>query len=169
MRAQKDAFTRSILTGLKVLPGTRAVGRCVLHPWQAAVAARVMAMMDDVPEMMLADLHEDVHLPVGRTAHVVVKVLARQHAVVLNAATGTGKTFVASVLALQRTVYCVAHPNSCRQWCREAAKVGIDATWVDSVHTLKRCVSNLDARPLGVWFVRGAMQYAEARAFVSSY
>ena len=100
-----------------------------------------------VPELMIATLQERVHIPPSLTAHVSVKVLTAQRAAVLHAATGMGKTFVASVLSLQRTVYCVVHPNSCRQWIREAAKVGVEATWIDTVQTLNRCVSSLAERP----------------------
>ena len=98
-------------------------------------------------ELMIAAIQERVRLPGGDMAHVSVKVLTPQRAAVLHAATGMGKTFVASVLSLHRTVYCVVHPNSCTQWKREAFKVGVEATWIDTVQTLKRCVSSLAERP----------------------
>eukprot|EP00959_Pyramimonas_sp_CCMP1952_P430359 9013977-Pyramimonas_sp.AAC.1 len=68
---------------------------------------------------------------------VHVQCLVPQRAAVLHAGTGMGKTFVAAALALDRVAYCVALPNSLRQWVREATKIGARAVWAESSEALK--------------------------------
>ena len=54
-----------------------------------------------------------------------------------------GKTFVAAALCLDRVAYCIALPNSLRQWVREATKIGARAVWAESSESLWRHVASL--------------------------
>ena len=93
----------------------------MLHPWQAAVVARIMRLAGrpgSAPEKMIADFECDC---VG-TGPVRVQCLVPQRAAVLHAGTGMGKTFVAAALCLDRAAYCIALPNALRQRVREATR-----------------------------------------------
>ena len=122
--------------------GVWATANCELHPRQAAVAANIMEMQSGSGNM-LVELRQNI----AHRHAVEVTVCVPQRAVVLHAATGTGKTFVASVPALGKTTYCIVHQNSTRQWAKEAAKVGLNATWVDSAARLTACVASLASDP----------------------
>ena len=133
-RQQRDGFLDEVFRG-RAPDAARKVGRCVLHPWQAAVVARLVRMAEG-PESMVADFTCSV------SRHVVrVQCLAPQRAAILHAGTGMGKTFVASALALARGLtYCVALPNSTRQWVREATKIGVKAVWAESSFSFRASV-----------------------------
>ena len=88
---------------------------------------------------MIADFKCDC---VG-TGPVRVQCLVPQRAAVLHAGTGMGKTFVAAALCLDRVAYCIALPNSLRQWVREATKIGARAVWAESSESLWRHVAAL--------------------------
>ena len=115
---------------------TRRLGRCTLHPWQAAVLARVMQLMQS-PERMLADFR----CWAGHDVRVQCLVPQTQKAAVLNAGTGMGKTFVAAALALDRLTFCIVLPNSTRQWAQQATLTGAHAVWAESTEALKRAVA----------------------------
>jgi hypothetical protein len=147
LREESDAQMHRLLQcppggGVGSLQPHVDVGRFTLHPWQASVAARILRIMDN-NEKMAATFDEDCYRgnrghiaqPVERTV-VSITVLVPQKSVVVTACTGYGKTFVACVLALRRFAFCLVHPNSTRQWTREAARVGLAAVWVDSANRL---------------------------------
>ena len=113
----------------------------MLHPWQAAVVARIMRLAGrpgTAPEKMIADFTCAVD-----GGPVRVQCLAPQRVAVLHAGTGMGKTFVAAALCLDRVAYCIALPNSLRQWVREATKIGARAVWAESSESLWRHVASL--------------------------
>ena len=86
--------------------GVWATANCELHPRQAAVAANIMEMQSGSGNM-LVELRQNI----AHRHAVEVTACVPQRAVVLHAATGTGKTFVASVPALGKTTYCHRAPE----------------------------------------------------------
>ena len=92
----KRAFLQELLGGVP-RTGGRRVGHCELHPWQAAVAANIMETRSDNGSM-LVELRQDV-----AQHSVKVELCVPQRAAVLHAATGTGKTYVACMLAMGKT------------------------------------------------------------------
>ena len=91
---------------------------------------------------MLVELRQDV-----AQHSVKVELCVPQRAAVLHAATGTGKTYVACMLAMGKTTYCITHQNTPLQWQKEAAKVGLNATWVREAKLLPACVASLASDP----------------------
>ena len=136
----KRAFLQELLGGVPHTGGRR-VGHCELHPWQAAVAANIMETRSNNGSM-LVELRQDV-----AQHSVKVELCVPQRAAVLHAATGTGKTYVACMLAMGKTTYCITHQNTPLQWQKEAAKVGLNATWVREAKLLPACVASLESDP----------------------
>lgn len=123
----------------------RRVGHIELHPWQAAVCGFLLAKLARPEESNM--LVETTHT-FGTTEETVhISACVPQRVAVLHAATGLGKTFVACFLARGRTVYCIVHPNSTRQWKNEAAKMGLNATWADSLARLSKAADTLNKDP----------------------
>ena len=143
-RRCRDAWMESVFCGDSPAreESARRVGRCLLHPWQAAVVARIMRLAGrpgSAPEKMIADFT----CAVDGQAPARVECFVPHRAAVLHAGTGMGKTFVAAALCLDRIAYCIALPNSLRQWVREAAKIGACAVWAESSESLWRHVAAL--------------------------
>ncbi len=136
MRIQRDCHLEGLFhcTSTKD-EATRRLGRCTLHPWQAAVLARIMQLMQR-PERMLADFR------CAAPPHEVrVQCLVPQNAAMLHAGTGMGKTFVAAALALDKLTYCIVLPNSTRQWATQATLTGAQAVWAEGTDALRRAVT----------------------------
>ena len=110
-RLQRDGHLEGLFRGSAAHEeATRKLGRCTLHPWQAAVLARIMQLTQS-PGRMLADFG------CWAPPHTVrVQCMVPQNAAVLHAGTGMGKTFVAAGLAVDMLTYCIVLPNSTRQW-----------------------------------------------------
>lgn len=148
----QDRFIRAVCAGYYPISAEkRSVGRAVLHEWQAVTAGRILDLIDacrnnDGRNTVLAEMKESV-LVQGteeRRIDVNVTLLCKQTIAILHAATGLGKTFVASVVALQKLVYVIAHPNALVQWATEASKVGCKSTWIQDHRVLAERIASLE-------------------------
>lgn len=147
----QNRFLRAVCNGHYSIPAEkRSIGRAVLHEWQAVTAGRILDLIDacrnkDGKNETLAEIEDSVYIH-GSEERVVVSVtlLQKQTIAILHAATGLGKTFVASVVALQKLVFVVAHPNSLVQWTTEASKVGCHATWIQDHRVLAERIASIE-------------------------
>ena len=143
MRIQRDCHLEGLFRGTTIKgEATRRFGRCTLHPWQAAVLARIMQLTLR-PERMLVDFRCK-----APPHEVRVQCLVPQNAAILHAGAGMGKTFVAAALAVDMLAYCIVLPNSTRQWATQATLTGAQAVWVESTDALKRATFSTPSPPL---------------------
>ena len=148
----QNRFLRAVCNGHYPIPAEqRSIGRAVLHEWQAATAGRILDVIDacrnkDGKNETLAEIKESVYIH-GSEERILVSVtlLQKQTIAILHAATGLGKTFVASVVAMQKLVFVIAHPNALVQWATEASKVGCHATWIEDHRVLAERIATMDA------------------------
>ncbi len=104
----KQAFLQEVLRGKRHV-GDRRVGHCELRT--SPTASRSSRQHHGNAERQREHAFVELRQNIAHRHAVEVTACVPQRAVVLHAATGTGKTFVASVPALGKTTYCHRAPE----------------------------------------------------------
>ena len=142
------SYTEKLLNSQTPLPLQFVrIGIITLRPWQAVVVAHCMRILRDAPDAWRVLIQKSLG-----SVHFSAVVPAGAPLCILRAAPGKGKTFVAAAVASRTFSICITASACCRQWVREAGRLGVYAVSFDrGFATLEHSAESLKRRPQQLW------------------
>jgi len=149
LKARREHLRRLFATSTDLEDPALRLGCVRLRPWQAAVAAHCLWLLEGSVTSC-----KTLARRCGLGAHFDAVATLPRPICLVHAAPGKGKTLVAAAVALGRFAVCVATAACCRQWVREAGRLGARAVALEKGREcLSRARAEQGRSPQQLWIV----------------